>query len=69
MGFLNESVLCVISALKERWRSKFTGGNREKIYFPGGESPSLPIRSLPLRIPGQGPHMHLDLPLPTPRAI
>lgn len=57
MGFLNESFLCVIPALEELWRSKFT----EKIYrentyrkyvFLGGESPNLPSRSLPLRISG-----------------
>lgn len=53
MGFLNESVLCIFSALEERQRSKFTGarwGGIEKIYFPGGKctpptSPSDPFPS------------------------
>lgn len=52
VGFLNESVLCIISALEELWRNELTGENRENFFSWGGESPNLPIRSLPLPISG-----------------
>lgn len=74
VGFLNESVLCIISALEELWRNELTGENRDNFFSWGGSPPTSPSDPFPFpsvgsRIPWQGPHIHLDLPLPTPTDI